>query len=230
MIGLAEFVWTSSTGAKSISNPSARELVAERPADLLGDRLVLGRREPIVRGHRGPPGRRPAHPLHHAAFLIDRDQRGRAVRRAAMKLAGQRDQRVEIARLVRAAHAAWAAADHQVSLEHDRRADLAAIEPAPRSAGDTDGPGTRPTAAGRHPGAARSWHPHLERLRPHRPAGAAAASSRRCTRPRSARSETAARSRAPCGRRRRDRPPRARRASRPPSRRAICPARPQARA
>jgi hypothetical protein len=71
-----------------------------------------------------------AHALDHTALLIDRDQRRGAVRRAAVEVARQLDQCVEIASL------GGVRRDRQVALEQDRRAD------SPRSsrrlsAGDT---------------------------------------------------------------------------------------------
>ena len=101
MIGFAGLVWTSSTGAKSMSKPSARSSSPIARPTCSATRSSSGAGRPscaIIGGHMR---RRRAHALDEAAFLIDRDQRRRAVGRGAMELVVERDERVEIDDLLR---------------------------------------------------------------------------------------------------------------------------------
>jgi len=103
------------------------QLVAHRAADLLGDPLVLTGGQPVVRHHRRPHRRGRAHALDEPALLIDGDQARRAVGSAAMEVAVERDERIEVGRLDGDLRA-LAARDHEVALEQDRRADRASLD------------------------------------------------------------------------------------------------------
>jgi hypothetical protein len=65
-----------------------RQLAAQRRADVLGERAVGVGRVVVVGQHRRPLRRRRAHPLHHPALLIDRDQERQVGGRGGVQLRG----------------------------------------------------------------------------------------------------------------------------------------------
>ena len=84
MIGFAGFVWTSSTGAKSMSKPSARSSSPDRATDLLGDALVLAGRA-ARRATSSAATSSPARARAGRGRLLDRPRSAPACRRARLR-------------------------------------------------------------------------------------------------------------------------------------------------
>jgi hypothetical protein len=79
MIGLSGLVWTSRTGAKSTSKPSAASSSPMARPTCSASARGVGRVEAVELHHRRPQGRRRAHPLDPAALVIDTGEQGRPI-------------------------------------------------------------------------------------------------------------------------------------------------------
>ena len=126
MIGFAGLVWTSSTGAKSMSKPSARSSSPIARPTCSAIALVVGRRAAVVRHIGGHMRRRRAHALHERR-LLDRPRSAPACRRARARCSSlvERDRARRGRRPLRHGPAT---SNAEVALEQDRRADLAGVE------------------------------------------------------------------------------------------------------